>query len=99
MTGGDDSEAIELAARLATLLRGHTSRADEAGVLAMLDAASGPALAGLSTTVDWTDLLGDVDDHRIGPKNRTALPSTPALLNRAAKPPRPGTTLTSAHEC
>lgn len=73
MTGGDETEAIELAARLAVILRGHTSRGDEAAILAMLDAASGPALGALSTTIDWTDVLGDVDDHRLGPKNRTAL--------------------------
>ncbi len=70
---GDHPDALELASRLAILFTGRTGRGDEAAILAMLDAASAPALAGLSLTVDWTALVGDVDDHRLGPKNRSAL--------------------------
>lgn len=69
----DHPDALELASRLAILLTGRTGRGDEAAILAMLDAAPAEALAGLSLTVDWTALIGDVDDHRLGPRNRTAL--------------------------
>jgi hypothetical protein len=63
----------EMLAHIERLLGGRTSRHDEAAILAILHAATGSELSTLLCAIDLRRLVGDVDDRRLGPKNRTAL--------------------------
>jgi len=58
---------------LAALLEGHTGRMDEAQVLALLGAATPAGLDAILREVDAARLFRSVDDHVLGPRNRTAL--------------------------
>ncbi len=66
-------EGLEELQEVNSLLKGHTSRWDEARILDILRGADAPKLNFLLQTVDRDQLLSDVDDHTAGPKNKTAL--------------------------
>lgn len=55
------------------LLEGHTDRADERAILALLEAAPAEVLVGVLDQLDLSRAIGDIDDRRVGPKHRTAL--------------------------
>lgn len=55
------------------LLRGHTDRDDEKVILERLAALPAADLRRVLGELDLRWLLGDVDDHLLGPKNRSAL--------------------------
>lgn len=59
--------------RILTLMKGHTTRSEEAEILQLLGDADKPTLNQTLTELDLADLFNDVDDHWLGPKNKTQL--------------------------
>lgn len=73
MTSLDAQAAQRKIDRIAKLLTGHTNRAEEAEVLALLRGAQGGELDFILSHLCLSDVLSGVDDRLIGPDNRTAL--------------------------
>lgn len=61
------------ATSITTLMRGWAGRRDEAKILRLLRNTPPAELDDLLTELDLTALVRKVDDHRFGPKHRTAL--------------------------
>ena len=59
--------------RIMQLMKGHTDRGEEAEILKLLGDADGATLNESLQQLDLSDLFSDIDDHWLGPKNKTAL--------------------------
>ncbi|MEW6277547.1 MAG: hypothetical protein AB1758_02910, partial [Candidatus Eremiobacterota bacterium] len=68
-----ETRAHEITAEIERLLRGHTSRGDEKRILELLRGATREDLNAVLQEVNVGRLVSDVDNHCLGPRNRTAL--------------------------
>lgn len=67
------TDAQDALARLNPLIDGHTRSRDEAAILDIFRALSGPALNEVLHEVDTDNLFSSVDDRLVGPDHRTEL--------------------------
>jgi hypothetical protein len=63
----------QLQSAIEALQHGHTSRSDEARILALLEQAEARQLDELLTVLDLHELFDDIDNHRTGNANRDRL--------------------------
>lgn len=73
MSDAPDASLAATLAAIQTLLRGHTSRRDEARLLAILAGLDAPSLDRALAALDLGHLVRAVDDHWTGPDHRAAL--------------------------